>query len=184
MGDDRDDSFRPVLVGLAALLGVALLTGALISMVALGAACVVGFGGYAEESASSAEASLYVPPVSPRSTPSPTATPNQPEASGTSEPAKPKKKKKARPAITLSVSPKTVSAMERINLTGRYPRGNGASLQVQRKEAGWEDFPTSATVRDGGFSTYVLTGRSGKNSFRVVDKSNGRASNPVTVTIR
>jgi hypothetical protein len=57
-------------------------------------------------------------------------------------------------------------------------------LQVQRKEGGsWSDFPVSVTVSDGRFSTYVQTGRSGPNRFRVRDTDSKRVSNPVTVRV-
>jgi hypothetical protein len=55
---------------------------------------------------------------------------------------------------------------------------------VQRREGGWRDFPTSASVSGGTFSSYVMTGQSGVNKFRVVDRSNGKTSNVVTVRVR
>jgi hypothetical protein len=54
---------------------------------------------------------------------------------------------------------------------------------VQRFEGSWVDFPVSASVRGGTFTTYIYTGRSGPNRFRVIDKATGKKSNPVRVTI-
>ena len=76
-----------------------------------------------------------------------------------------------------------MSAGERINLSGRYRSGNGHTLQVQRFENGWSDFPVTATVNGGQYATWVITSQTGKNRFRVVDTSTGRASRPVTVRI-
>ena len=74
--------------------------------------------------------------------------------------------------------------MEQIDLTGVYPGGEGAILQVQRFEGGsWQDFPVTVSVSDGTFSTYVQTGQGGVNRFRVVDTDSGKPSNEVKVTI-
>ena len=63
--------------------------------------------------------------------------------------------------------------MGRIDLTGTYPTGEGAVLQVQRAtgpgDDSWVDFPVTVTVSGGQFSTYVQTGRTGPNRFRVID---------------
>ena len=56
-------------------------------------------------------------------------------------------------------------------------------LQVQRFEGAWSDFPVSANVSGGIFNTFILTSRTGKARFRVIDHALNRASNPVTVTI-
>ncbi len=59
--------------------------------------------------------------------------------------------------------------MEQIDLTGVYPGGEGAILQVQRFENGtWTDFPASpVSVSDQTFSTYVQTGQPGVQRFRM-----------------
>jgi hypothetical protein len=57
-------------------------------------------------------------------------------------------------------------------------------LQVQRFEGGWTDFPSSTSVSGGTFTTYVMTGQSGMNKFRVVDPATGKKSNAVTVHVR
>lgn len=192
--DDEVPWYRSLLVGVGAMLGVALIVGALISAVALGAVSVSGIGD--EQAAVEEEPTLYIPERTGGSDEAddpgltledlnggvdPTADDDKPV-----EPEKKAKKKRKPPksVVSLSASPLEVGQMERIYLTGTFPGGEGASLQVQRFESGWTDFPTSASVSGGTFSTYVMTGRSGPNKFRVVDGASGKASNPVTVTVR
>jgi hypothetical protein len=74
--------------------------------------------------------------------------------------------------------------MEQIDLTGTYPTGEGAILQVQRFEDGaWEDFPVTMSVSNQTFSTYVQTSRPGENKFRVIDTDKDLFSNEVIVTV-
>jgi hypothetical protein len=198
---ENDDSswYRSLLAGLGALVGVAILVGGVISLVALGALNVTGIG----ESSSSPEAerSLYIPERSERSGDpedpdltladlnggkDPRASQSSsPQAEESASPKKDAKKRKPRRAgISLSASPMKVAPMEQIYLSGTYPDGEGATLQVQRLEAGtWNNFPTSASVSGGTFSTYVMTGQKGDNKFRVVDTESGTKSNEVTVTV-
>lgn len=194
--DDESPWYRPLLLGVGALLGVALLVGGVISLVALGAVNISGLGG--GDDGPKAKPSLYFPEHSssasddeddqgptladlggrnPSETESPSPTPTE---SSSPKPKKPK----VRSVISLSASPVEVSPMEQIYLSGTYPRGEGASLQVQRFEGGWTDFPSSASVSGGTFTTYVMTGQSGPNKFRVVDPATGKSSNAVTVTVR
>ena len=183
---DQDGNLpRQLLMALGALLAAALVVGGIMSVVALGAAKVAGVG---ETSGATAEPSIFIPaPSSPSSTPdapaeTPTASPSptpSPDADGSDKPAK-----KTRQVITVSASPGRGSTGERIYLRGTYREGNGTTLQVQRFEGGWRDFPVSATVRGGAFETYVQSGQEGRNRFRVVDASTGRTSGPVTVTLR
>ena len=79
---------------------------------------------------------------------------------------------------------RSVSPMEQIDLTGTYPTGEGAVLQVQRFVGGaWQDFPVTVVVSNRTFSTYVQTSQVGMNRFRVVDTDNGTASNVVRVQV-
>jgi hypothetical protein len=74
--------------------------------------------------------------------------------------------------------------MEQIDLTGVYPGGEGAILQVERFTSGsWQAFPVTVSVSDETFATYVQTSQTGPNRFRVVDTDTGRASNDVSVNI-
>ena len=74
--------------------------------------------------------------------------------------------------------------MEEVSLGGRYPGGNGTTLQVQRREGGsWTAFPTSATVDGATFETHVALGLPGPNRLRVVDPRSGTTSNAVVITV-
>ena len=86
--------------------------------------------------------------------------------------------------ISLSAAQQSVSPMQQIDLTGTYQAGEGAILQVQRKENGaWSDFPVTMSVSGGTFATYVQTSRTGPNEFRVVDTDSDVVSNEVTITV-
>ncbi len=178
---------RPVLSGLVALVGVGLVVGLLAGLTALMGTKVLGIGGGdadSDQQASSGQ-SLFLPdpvetenPSGPLLTldpdlPTPSIAPTDAETS--TPPAT---------GITLSAGQKQVSAMGQIDLTGVYSKGQGAILQVQRFENGaWADFPVTVSVSGSTFATYVMTGRSGKNKFRVVDTDTAMKSNPVVVTV-
>ena len=90
----------------------------------------------------------------------------------------------ARDRISLSAGQQSVSPMQQIDLTGTYPGGEGAILQVQRFENGaWSDFPVTMSVSGGTFATYVQTSQVGPNQFRVIDTDTQVASNELTVTV-
>jgi len=194
--DDETPWYRALLVGVGAMLGVALLVGGLVGVVALGAVSVTGIGD--ERVEVEEEPTLHIPDRTPggdadEDDPGLTLedlTGKKPaeEPSETGEesqdPKPEKKKRKPRSVISLQASPLQVSGMQRIDLTGTYPGGEGASLRVQRFEGGWSDFSgVTATVRGGTFSTYVMTGRTGVTRFRVVDSGGGKTSNPVRVRV-
>lgn len=193
--DRREDDTswpRQLLIGIGALVAVALVIGGVVSVVALGAARVAGIA--EGPVTASAKPSLYMPSGKPtvsvepypaasgsaggRPSPGASATPTTSPSTKAS-----KTPKKKTPAISLHASPLHVQANERINLTGEYKGGGSARLQVQRFEGGWTDFPVTVPVSGGSFATYITTGHTGTNKLRVVDKSNGRASNAVRVTV-
>ncbi len=187
MARDNDEETpwaRQLLVGVGALVAVALVIGAVASVVALGAARVTGID--STHPAASQPPSLYFPSGEPTTTPEPFPDPVGPVGpsatpSGTPT-AKPSKRPRAK-KISLQAFPNQVSANQRINLTGVYPGAEGARLQVQRFENGWVDFPVSTSVSGSLFTTYIFSGRQGANRFRVIDHASGRTSNPVRVTI-
>jgi hypothetical protein len=198
MADDDAPWYRSLLVGIGAMLGVALLVGGLIGVVVVGAVNVSGIGG--ESTTVEEEPSLYMPEYTPGADDGadgpgltledlndgvdPSESDDAEESQGPAKGDQKKgKRRKPRSVISLSASPLQVAAMERIYLTGTYPGGEGASLQVQRKEGGWSDFPVSTSVSGGTFSTYVMTGQTGSNKFRVVDAGSGKKSNPITVRV-
>jgi hypothetical protein len=187
----RDDEKHPIVSGLIALVSVTVVVGLLLGVVTLVATHVLGVGG-GGNTASSADQTLYLP------TPTPTPTPSDPlvtltahpsDSSLPSEPATSSAApiKSAAPAkrITLSAGETSVAPMQQIDLTGVYPGGEGAILQVQRKIDGtWQDFlSVNAAVSGGQFATYVQTGQLGVQKFRMRDTASGRVSNVVSVTV-
>jgi hypothetical protein len=173
---------RPVLTGLVALVGVAVVVGLLFGLAALVGTKVLGLDGSVDASAGStagSETTMYLPEPEPTETTAPTTTA---EAQPGQAPAS-TKTPKARP-ISLSANQLSVSPMQQIDLTGTYAQGEGAILQVQRFEGGaWSDFPVTVSVSNGTFATYVQTSQAGVNTFRVVDTDSDMVSNEVEVTV-
>jgi hypothetical protein len=188
--DDESPWHRKVLVGLGALVVVSLVVGGVMAAVVFGAARFVGLGDPAAGGPTQ-QPSLFIPTSEPTTTPeafpdpsgSVTAPAETPSSSTTEEPSQSPTKKPR--AITLQAFPAQAAPGERINLTGVYRRGEGATLQVQRFEGGsWGPFAdVTATVRGGLFDTWVITSHTGVNRFRVVEVGSGKASNPVKVRI-
>jgi hypothetical protein len=176
------DEKHPIVAGLIALIGVGLAVGLLLGAITLVVSRVAGLGGDDGSTHAGTGPSLYLPsPVPTHSSagaPAGTATRQAPSSAPPST--------KAAKAITLQAGSATVSAMQRIDLSGVYPGGEGAVLQVQRKgeDGKWEDFPVTAAVSGQTFSTYVQTGRSGLQRFRVRDSDTGEVSNVVAVTVQ
>lgn len=185
---------RPVLSGLLALGGVAVVVGLLAGVTVLVATRMLGLGGDDVEASSRSTAtsgdSLYLPEPSETVKPSgplitldatgPTPTGTAPVAPSASESSSAPPEKQ----ITLSAGQTSVGAMQQIDLTGTYPQGEGAILQVQRFENGaWNNFPVTVSVSNQTFSTYVQTSQSGENRFRVVDTDSQLASNEVVVAV-
>ncbi len=84
----------------------------------------------------------------------------------------------------MSAGQTSVASFQRIDLTGAYPLGEGAILQVQRLEGGkWTDFPVTISVGGGTFSSYVQTSHTGINEFRVMDTDTETTSNTVKVEV-
>jgi hypothetical protein len=186
------DERHPIAAGLLALLAVGLTVGLILGGAALGATQLLGVG--EEDSASddsSSGASLYLPQ------PSKTGRPDGPlitlaptgQGTGESEPttpdSEPSESESKESAISLSAGQTEVGPMEPIDLTGVYPGGEGAILQVQQFEGGkWTDFPVTSSVSNETFTTYIQTGAIGLNRFRMIDTDNGKTSNEVRVRIR
>ena len=197
MADDLEDKpwTRQLFVVIGVLVAVAVVIGAIISVIALGAAKVTGFD--SAKSTASSKPTLYVPSGEPtvglEPYPDPSGVPNKPKASrsssgGTgssgSDPDSPDSPKPQKKGITLQVFPQQVSAGQRINISGIYANGEGATLQVQRFEGGsWTDFPVSASVSGGQFATYITTSHTGPQRLRVADKAADRTSNAVRVRV-
>ena len=182
--DGGDSPRRALLVAVLAMAGVALLVGLAVGGAAVTVMNVAGVGEDTGGSGRRGEESLFIPRYKPTKTveadlglPSPSSS-GRGEATPTQEPS-PRTDK-----IKLFVAPQSVSPGERINFNGVYVDGEGVALQIQRKEGGtWVDFPVTATVRGGVFSTWILTSRTGESPFRVFDTTANRASNVVVVAI-
>ena len=190
MADREQHTEHPVLTGLIALVGVALAVGLVLALVVLVGTKLLGLGGGSSHANSSSQASLYLPPLKKTTAPSgPLITLDQQAQQAQQAPAKGchghAKKHKPAPAISLSAGETAVAPMQQIDLTGIYPRGEGAVLQVERFTAGsWEDFAQiTVLVSNQTFSTYVQTSQPGINKFRVVDTDTGTTSNVVRVRI-
>jgi hypothetical protein len=186
--DVKSDEERPVVAGLLALAGVAVAVGLVASVMVVVGAHVLGLGGgHAAAVAGEGGATLVVPKpqkTQPASGPSITLGSNPTSSSSASSP--PAKIKKPKKRISLQAGQSSVAPMGRIDLTGTYPGGEGAVLNVQKFSNGsWQDFYSiSATVTNGTFSTYIQTGTTGMNRFRVIDSDTHLASNEVRVQIR
>jgi hypothetical protein len=183
---------NPIVTGLVALVSVGLVVGLVLGVVTLVATRVLGLSG-GDGGTSSADQTLYLP------TPTPTPTPSGPlvtlsprrsssanvETTAAAPTDLPTQVSSAAPQITLSAGETSVSPMQRIDLTGIYPGGEGAILQVQRKLDGkWQDFlSVNVAVSGGQFATYVQTGQTGQQQFRMRDTSSGLVSNVVQVQV-
>jgi hypothetical protein len=170
---------RPVLTGLLALVGVAVVIGLLGGLAVMVGVKATGIGDTStasDDSTSSATFNLPRPSDTSSSIPAPEES-VEPSAGEPSSEA---------PAtgISLTATQQSVSPMQQIDLTGTYPGGEGAILQVQRFENGaWSDFPVTMSVSGGTFATYVQTSQVGANKFRVIDTDTQVASNELTVTV-
>jgi hypothetical protein len=187
--DSPLDERHPIWFGLLALVGVGIVVGLIAGVAALAGAHVLGVEGGGGGGTASDEKSMYLPKPQPTQDPSGplvTLAPGQSPSNDQqqSQPSQPQSSKKPAKAISLSSGENSVGPMQQIDLTGVYPGGEGAILQVQRFEGGaWSDFPVTASVSNETFATYVQTSQTGVNRFRVIDTDSGRASNEVRVTI-
>ena len=181
---------HPVLAGLAALIGVGLVVGIIVGLAALAGTRMLGLDGDSASAESTGGQSAYIPkPEKTQAESGPLITlapePSTGEESESAEPGEEETSEEAtRKQISLSAGQTAVAPMEQIDLTGVYPGGEGAILQVQRFTSGsWQDFPVTVSVSDETFSTYVQTSQAGVNRFRVVDTDTDLESNEVKVTI-
>jgi hypothetical protein len=177
--EERSEQVRSVLgkaLLVLVIVGVLIFIGTTIMVRALGLnegsdPNTVGSGGSAEPPKALPSSALPVPGKQSESA-SPSESP--------SESAKPGK----RGDIELSISPIMAKPMERVNLTGTYKGADNVQLEVQRFDSGkWSNFGVQADVNVGTFATYVMTGRTGENRFRVFDPQSNKGSNVILVTI-
>lgn len=190
MSDEQEKSDNPVITGLVALLAVSLAVGLVLGGVALVGTRVLGISGDSSGSTGASENESAIIPRPSRTGPNGplyTLDTQGPETddTGASDPETSKTKKpKPDKVISLQAGQEAVGNFEQIDLSGVYPGGEGAILQVQRFEGGqWVDFNATLSVSNETFNTYVQSAQVGVNKFRVVDSATGDASNPVTVTV-
>ncbi|MDF9717484.1 hypothetical protein INN71_11965 [Nocardioides sp. ChNu-153] len=194
MVDENDD--RPVLVGVIALVGVGLVVGLIVGLVALGGVRVLGLsGGGGGGGGEAAEPTLVLPEVSLTDSPTGPLITLTPEGEGGSEDAEESEEPEpaattttttaaAAPEITLQASTTSAGVMDRIDISGVYTGGDGAILTIQRfTDGSWNDIAANTSVSGGLYSTYIALGRPGENRIRAVDDSTGLASNEVTIQI-
>ena len=173
---------HPVLWGLGAMVVVAAAVGVLIGIGALGVTRVLGLSGGGSGSGTSAGATMVIP--SPSETRSSESESDSPEATKTPEPGQQSSSTAEAKPITLQSAQSAVAPMQQIDLSGSYPGGDGAILQVQRFEGGsWVDFPVTMSVTGDSFDTFILTGHTGVNRIRVIDTTNGDKSNEIKVRV-
>jgi hypothetical protein len=184
---DRPDERHPIVAGLVALVTVGVAVGVVIGGVVLVGSQVLGLGEDSSGGSSSGQASLYLPdpvPTEDLDEPEITLGSGETESPDTSESDEPEESESAEPEITLAASATEVGSMEPFDLTGVYPKGEGAILTVQRFENGaWVDFPATGSVAGEQFQIPVQSSRAGETRFRVVDTDSGLKSDEVRVTI-
>jgi hypothetical protein len=192
---ERDgETLRPVLNGLLALAAVAVAVGLILGGVVLVATNMLGVADGADGTSgdSLAGESLYLPPFKKTAAGGPAITlatqgSGQRGGGGPSGPADIESTGSKSPGngqISLQTVETSVANFEHIDLTGVYPGGEGAILQVQRLQDGtWTDFEATIPVSNETFSTYIQTGVAGLNRFRVIDNATGVASNEVRVRV-
>lgn len=176
--DDESRWQKQVVIGLVLLLVVGALIGAIVAFAGIKVAGLAGINN--DSSTAKSTSRLHVPhnadtPGGNANSPGDAA----PTTSGTTKPTH-----QPSTVISLTISPTTAATYARINLSGTYHAPDGSTLQVQREEGGsWVNFPTTATVSGGRFATYVETGQSGINRFRVSDIFRGVSSRAAVVTV-
>jgi hypothetical protein len=177
---------RPVVWGLVALLAVGLTIGVLVSGAALATTSVLGLRGGDGAAVSGSEETVFIPKPSITEEPDgPLITlaprPSNQAGSQADEPDEEEEPE----GISLSAARTSVAPGDKIDLTGVYPEGEGAVLKVQRLEDGeWVDFvDITATVSNETFSTFVITSRTGPNTWRMLDVETGDVSNEVKVQV-
>lgn len=172
---DDDQVRRALLKALGVVVGIAVL-------IALGTLVVVRGLGLDDDTSPGSTA--VVPSSAPRSALPTKALPVPGESAKSKAPSASASPARKNGGLELAVSPLRAAAGERVNLTGSYRGADNLQLEVQRFEGGaWSDFGVQATVRVGEYATYVLTGRTGEQRFRMWDPAARKGSNVVLVTI-
>ena len=184
MGDQRD---RPVITGLVALVGVAVVVGLLAGLSAIVGTRIIGLGDQGDSSAAGPreEQSLYLPdPVRTVEEGGPLVTlAGTPSQQASEQPSETPSVEKPKTAINLSAGATSVSGEEQLYLSGTYPGGEGSILDIEYKinDQPWREFNLDVNVSGQTFATYVYTSNVGTIKWRMWDKSRNKRSNAVTV---
>lgn len=189
----RTSERHPVVTGVVALVAVGLVVGLVLGGVAWAGARFAGLGGDGSASgdpgASQAEGGDRMILPRPRETeanPDPliTLAPIPGAESESAAPREREEREEEEREIALSAGQQAVDVFGQIDLIGQYADGDGRVLQVERYEGdAWVEFNATVAVTAGTFSTFVQSGQTGPNRFRMVDSSDGTTSNPVTVRV-
>ena len=186
MAESRD---RPVVTGLVALVGVALVVGLLAGLGAIVGTRVIGLGGGDDSTAGEprGEQSLYLPdPVPTEEEGGPlvtlAGTPTQ-RSEGEDEPSESPTIEKPKNPINLAAGATAVSGEEQLYLSGTYQGGEGSILDIEYKvnDQPWREFNLDVNVSGQTFATYVYTSNAGTIKWRMWDKSRNKRSNAVSV---
>jgi hypothetical protein len=178
--DDESDWQRQVLIGLLVLVTVGAVVGGIVALVTIKAADLAGIDDTSTTTGAHRPAGGSGPTTSTTSSPTTGTTDTAP-----TQPTGPTDTTTPDTRFTLAASPVAVSPSERIDLNGSCAAlPSGTVLQVQRREGGqWTDFPVTATCFGGSYSTYILTGHTGPNLFRMLALGRTETSNTVRVQV-
>lgn len=207
----RDDNWkRQLVLGVSMLVVIGLLVGGIVAFVSLKAADVAGITDDDPDSTAATSAPASTPSAPPASTtptePTSSTTPTTPTTTSTtpaptvttttvtettSAPTTSSSTTRSEPStptdtdggFTMSASRSSAGSYQRVQLTGRFTGSGSLTLQRRVDGGAWEDFPAEVARSGPRFTTYIESGRSGLNEFRVVARA-GLASPVVSVRIR
>lgn len=189
----RTSERHPVVTGVVALVAVGLVVGLVLGGVAWAGARFAGLGGDGSASGDPGASQtgggdrMILPrPRETEANPDPliTLAPIPGAESESAAPREREEREEEEREIALSAGQQAVDVFGQIDLIGQYADGDGRVLQVERYEGdAWVEFNATVAVTAGTFSTFVQSGQTGPNRFRMVDSSDGTTSNPVTVRV-
>jgi hypothetical protein len=179
---DTEDGARNRLIGFSVLglVAVGVVIGLLVGGLGLAAVRTADIGAGDETTSTATSDASEQPSETGETEPAPEPT-DEPSDRVTRDPDR----------ARLSASPQQVATFDEIDLVGAMPEvGAGVTLQVQRRSDDiWSDFPAEespveAVTGDGGtFSTFVQTGVTGRNAFRLIDPTSGATTPRAVVEV-
>ncbi len=143
---------------------------------------VLGLGMAGLIGATGLTSSTDLPPLTAPTTPAPTTATPTPTPTPTAD-----AEETPDPDPTLTIPNTQVAPGERFTLEGAFPAlGGGEELQVQVKDPGesWDEFPVTATTRNGGrYRTQIYTSRTGEREFRMAHEASDTSTPAIKVRI-